>query len=297
MKKGFTLIELLAVIVILAIIALIATPIILGIINDAKKQSKQRTAELVAKEVELAYTSYVFKNTEGTSEACNYLNENFFEMNNLKEISCDGNESIVTMNNNDEYTIIYEDGIVTVKGATKDVVINLGKNESSSKQVVYRYTGDELYIGDSIENVEVTTDPTTLGIPAYLKHEVEDNIITASYACIGYTEDGKIKEACIQGGDFSYFGTYDGMSNSSVSEVINPTGNVAIINSNRNFFEDVDGGSCQFSSRISICNGEVHVIKQDTYDNKLEISVGFGDGPGCYINYSGKSYCRMGYGI
>ena len=36
-KKGFTLIELLAVIVILAIIALIATPIILGIIDDTRK--------------------------------------------------------------------------------------------------------------------------------------------------------------------------------------------------------------------------------------------------------------------
>ena len=36
MKKGFTLIELLAVIVILAIIALIATPIVIDIINDTK---------------------------------------------------------------------------------------------------------------------------------------------------------------------------------------------------------------------------------------------------------------------
>jgi len=35
-NKGFTLIELLAVIVILAIIALIATPIVLGIIEDVK---------------------------------------------------------------------------------------------------------------------------------------------------------------------------------------------------------------------------------------------------------------------
>ena len=37
MKKGFTLIELLAVIVILAIIALIATPIVLDIIDSSKK--------------------------------------------------------------------------------------------------------------------------------------------------------------------------------------------------------------------------------------------------------------------
>ena len=36
-NKGFTLIELLAVIVILAIIALIATPTILGVIDTAKK--------------------------------------------------------------------------------------------------------------------------------------------------------------------------------------------------------------------------------------------------------------------
>ncbi len=39
MKKGFTLIELLAVIIILAIIALITTPIILNIVNDSRKQS------------------------------------------------------------------------------------------------------------------------------------------------------------------------------------------------------------------------------------------------------------------
>ena len=37
LKKGFTLIELLAVIIILAIIALIATPIILNVIEDARK--------------------------------------------------------------------------------------------------------------------------------------------------------------------------------------------------------------------------------------------------------------------
>lgn len=43
-KKGFTLIELLAVIVILAIIALIATPIIMGVIDDAQKGADRETA-------------------------------------------------------------------------------------------------------------------------------------------------------------------------------------------------------------------------------------------------------------
>ena len=42
--KGFTLIELLAVIVILAIIALIATPMILGVIDSAKKGAAESSA-------------------------------------------------------------------------------------------------------------------------------------------------------------------------------------------------------------------------------------------------------------
>ena len=44
-KRGFTLVELLAVIVILAIIALIATPIILNVIKDAKYESANRSLE------------------------------------------------------------------------------------------------------------------------------------------------------------------------------------------------------------------------------------------------------------
>lgn len=61
-NKGFTLIELLAVIVILAIIALIATPIILGIINDSRAGADKETAKLIANNFELAYnTAYMTK--------------------------------------------------------------------------------------------------------------------------------------------------------------------------------------------------------------------------------------------
>jgi len=54
MKKGFTLIELLAVIVILAIISLIATPVVLDIINNAKENTKLRSAEKYLDAVEQA---------------------------------------------------------------------------------------------------------------------------------------------------------------------------------------------------------------------------------------------------
>ena len=53
-NKGFTLIELLAVIVILAVIALIATPLIMGTITKAKKNSAVDSAYGYMKAVEQA---------------------------------------------------------------------------------------------------------------------------------------------------------------------------------------------------------------------------------------------------
>ena len=47
MKKGFTLIELLAVIIILAIVALIATPIILNVIDDARVSAGKSEANMI----------------------------------------------------------------------------------------------------------------------------------------------------------------------------------------------------------------------------------------------------------
>ena len=56
MKKGFTLIELLGVIVILAVIALIATPAVLNIIEDSKKSAAEASARNI---VDTAKTHYM----------------------------------------------------------------------------------------------------------------------------------------------------------------------------------------------------------------------------------------------
>ncbi len=62
-KSGFTLIELLAVIVILAVIALIATPLIMGVIDDARKGSAKNGAYGYVKAMENTIATEMIKDT------------------------------------------------------------------------------------------------------------------------------------------------------------------------------------------------------------------------------------------
>ena len=82
-KKGFTLIELLAVIVVLAIIALIATPIVMNTIKKAKQGAAERSADSYVKQVEVAVTA---SRLEG-----NEVSDGEYE------ISSDGNLAISTL--------------------------------------------------------------------------------------------------------------------------------------------------------------------------------------------------------
>ena len=61
-NKGFTLIELLAVIIILAIIALIATPIVLNVVNNAKESARKSSVAGYADAVKLHAYEERFKN-------------------------------------------------------------------------------------------------------------------------------------------------------------------------------------------------------------------------------------------
>ena len=130
MKKGFTLIELLAVIVILAIIALIATPIILGIINDAREKSNERSVELYASAVRNGIAAYQLR--EGKEvEAKTYTNDTLpFDVEYDGKVDC---ESI----------IISADGKVsldkcTVNGGTKEYSYGIEEEPSVAKVLVLK---------------------------------------------------------------------------------------------------------------------------------------------------------------
>ncbi len=73
-RKGFTLIELLAVIVILAVIALIATPIIIGVIEQARKKAFENTAYGVLEGLRLNYTERILTGTTSTPKEFTFPN-------------------------------------------------------------------------------------------------------------------------------------------------------------------------------------------------------------------------------
>lgn len=66
MKKGFTLIELLAVIIILAIVALIATPIVLDVVDDARKSAAESEANMIVSGINSYCATSEMKKQMGT---------------------------------------------------------------------------------------------------------------------------------------------------------------------------------------------------------------------------------------
>ena len=61
-EKGFTLIELIAVLVIMAIIALIVTPLVMNIIRKARVSADRRSVDAYGRSIELAIAGYLLDN-------------------------------------------------------------------------------------------------------------------------------------------------------------------------------------------------------------------------------------------
>lgn len=166
MKKGFTLIELLAVIVILAIVALIATPIILNIIKDAKEEANKRSIENYAKAVENAITKYQLSGKE-------IFEGNYISSENGKKISLynDSNQIIVTLD------IEYEGNEIecdTIKYSKKDLLY-LNKCKIGGDYIEYQY-GKTDYI--CVASKELTTP----GV-GYVKDPKDPYKLGTEYIC------------------------------------------------------------------------------------------------------------------
>lgn len=60
--KGFTLIELIAVLVIMTIIALIATPLVLSVVRKANISADKRSIDAYGRSIEIAIADYLIDN-------------------------------------------------------------------------------------------------------------------------------------------------------------------------------------------------------------------------------------------
>ena len=136
-KKGFTLIELLAVIVILAIIALIATPIVLNIIDDAKNESDLRSAEFYLKSLELSIAQATLKGTNIKDKVYSIMSNGNVCLEEYKSsVLCEDNDG-----NPDNNELIVE---VKGKKATSGTIViengqivdKLSTNENSKTELV-----------------------------------------------------------------------------------------------------------------------------------------------------------------
>ena len=184
-KKGFTLIELLAVIVVLAIIALIATPIVINMIKSAKKLAAERAADSYIKQVE---TVVATEKLEGNILEGEYEITSDGNICRDKKVSCSDKEKI----------------IIDMKGtkpSTGKIIISSGHVEISSKitvgnyDVVYNLTSKGY---EATEKESNSSDDSTLILCTAVTVATTGNIPSGSfnygdeYICnLGDIEDSK----------------------------------------------------------------------------------------------------------
>ena len=149
MKKkslGFTLIELLAIIVILAIIAVITVPVILDIIENAKKSTAETSALGYLNAVE---TKIVMNNLDKTKNGIKDGNYSVDELSNMG-VEVNGNKPtsgsvIITNNKIKDCTLMIDKYEIKCLGNGK-VTINLTDDLIINNNILYSWAG-EYYIG------------------------------------------------------------------------------------------------------------------------------------------------------
>ena len=168
-RKGFTLIELLAVIVVLAIIALIATPIVMNTIKNAKKGAAERTADNYIKQVE-------------TAVAEERLNKNEV-LEGEYQITSDGNlcRDKSASCSDDKKIKIEMNGTKPTSGKIK--ITNGSVDKSSSTMTIGDY--DVTY--NSTKKTYETTEKGT-STKTYANGEVVYFNVTTGEKCSNYTE-------------------------------------------------------------------------------------------------------------
>ena len=138
-KKGFTLMELLAVIVILGIIATIATPVVLNIINSSKSNANRNSVTFYGKAIDNAVKTYMASNNGKVPSGSYYSKGKMLYLksdNTSKDIGIDYKGNDISC----DTVIITKDGDIYITGCkienSEDYIYNEG-----SKTEYFVYSG------------------------------------------------------------------------------------------------------------------------------------------------------------
>ena len=172
LRKAFTLIELLAVIIILAIVALIATPIILDVVDDARKSAGLSESNMIYSSINNYCASIEMKKQMGTldsedvdcSSKTSFTTEEISKMVNLGNATIESNTysngkltNLIVISNNNRYVLcsngsmtLESDGCEVSKVTYKD---NSGANspELLNNMIPVYYDGSNWKYADIYE--------------------------------------------------------------------------------------------------------------------------------------------------
>ena len=206
MKKGFTLVELLAVIVILAIIAMIAVPIIFYVIESSRVESRKRSIDMYARALETSVLNYRVANGKKILGSFTPNSDGHVLTNTSGEtLNIEFNGSNVFCNT----ILVYEDQSIYLSdckvGGTGNndgvLVEDYVYGNESLIPYTYRWTTSTFYIEDSLRGAETTTDYKTLELAGYqyfLRHEIDEReSIVSSDVC--FISNSILY--CLHGGD------------------------------------------------------------------------------------------------
>ena len=158
-KKGFTLIELLTVIIILAVIALIATPIVLNVIDNARKSANKDSAYGLLDSAKLYYMESLLDESKS-------LSGNLIDKINVSGSKPDSGTGTVYINNKGEIAlaVVYDKVCYKKEYGDTDLTESSDiENCKVSENVVYKDTvlnGADPELKDNLVAVTINTDGT-----------------------------------------------------------------------------------------------------------------------------------------
>ncbi len=281
-NKGFTLIELLAIIIILAIIGVITVPIILGIIDDAKKGAAKDSAYRYIDAIDNYYYSNSFNNPSFNIEGSKYkIDNNGYLVSNdetiIHEISFSGtipNQGLIDINSEGIINgcIVINNYRFLIVDSTLSDDIKKGDNCKESFTITFNTNG-----GNEIQSI-TAKEGSKIDLPTPTK--TKDDF---TYTFDGwFKDDGTEATNIVPGYNTTYYAHYKDLGAKFISEL--PTKIKTLSNNNlKNLHkflkaETIDAEHKIDSNKVSATNSEpIYMWFEDNnlYWYSLDDSPGF----------------------